>query len=232
MPTKFSPASTDPEEIKLITQLASNFGDRERYEKYIVWLDVKWPTCSKGPLGFAAQLNFSEITESQATSRFGLPQSGMLLVFAYSDADEGIEPGALAEVDGELKEIEGLTQVVYVREDRKLHRHEPEVKLNELNEVLPPFALQMVDALDLPRADDVTDKEEIIDAIDQIYKEDLLRYRINESNHWLMGYSVHSRTDNTSPGPDWMSLMTLDSRLVLVRRGASGYLHPSVFTDG
>lgn len=309
MATQFHPAATDPEEIKLIAQLASNFGDRERYQKYIVWLDgrdqkkadhihalerfqfeknaedipdapkgleiwdnavggklqrgirdlkkfglrkhqdwifqwvrpivgietsknpvkdlpvgtskfgglpdvpgdFKWPTCSEGPLGFAGQINFSEIRQSQASARFGLPQSGLLLVFAFSDAETGIQPGARQEMDGKSKDIEGLTQVLYVRDGAKLHRHQPKVKLNEVNDILPDYALQMVDSLDLPVAEDVTEDKKIIDAIDQIYKDDFLRSRINESRHWLMGYSVHGRTSNTSPGPDWLSLMTLDS---------------------
>lgn len=309
MPTAFRPAATHPEEIQLISQLAANFGDRERYQKYIVWLDgrdqrkadhlhslerflfemnvkdipaspkgleiwdnavggklqrgirelekfglrkhrdwifqwtrpivgietskrpekdlpvgtskfgglpdvpdgFQWPTCSKGPLGFAGQINFSEIRNSQATARFHLPKSGLLLVFAFSDAETGIQPGVIEEVNGKYQETEGLTQIVFVPGDAKLHRHRPKVELNEINDILPAYALRMVDSLDLPRADDVTENEKIIDDIDQIYKKDKLRYRINESSHWLMGYSVHSRTSNTSPGPDWLSLMTLDS---------------------
>ena len=171
----------------------------------------QWPTCSRGPLGFAAQINFAEIAHSQATARFGLPKSGIMLVFAYTDGDEGIEPGVLEKVNGKFQEIPALTQIVYVRDTAKLHRHQPKVQLSEFNQVLPSYALRMRDSLDLPRADDVTNKKEILDAVGQIYKDDLLRYKINKSTHWLMGYSVHGRTDNTSPGPNWRNLMTLGS---------------------
>ncbi|MCA9247156.1 MAG: DUF1963 domain-containing protein [Planctomycetales bacterium] len=303
MDTKFLPASTDPDEIQWIMQLASDFSSCDAYRQYALWLDKRdrqkadfiraveraffdhrdagsfptpssddevwlnsigfrllsgilelnllsatktiftwtrpivtirtvstdesslpvgtskfggrpdvpdgfvWPKCNLGPMGFMGQIAFKDIRHSQATARFGLPADGLLLLFVFQG--DGVQPGVVDRHGDHWREIEGLTRGIFVNGGTRLHRHTPEVELDEWNELLPCCALHMADGLDLPEAKDTEDA--VLIAADEDWQVSDLRNKINQAEHWLMGYPVHGRTDNTSPGKDWTGLITLGS---------------------
>jgi len=329
MNTMFMPASTDADEIKWIEQLAANFGSRDAFRQYALWLDERnrqkadcvravesaffehadtssfptagansevwlnsigvrllsgmlelkltsaarpifewtrpvvtiktvptdessmtvgtskfggrpdvpdgfaWPECDLGPMGFMGQIAFHDIRHSQATARFVLPADGMLSLFVFQD--DGIQPGVLERHGDRWREIEGLTRAIFVPGGTRLHRHTPEVELSEWNELLPCCALQMADGLDLPEAKDTEDA--LLIAADEDRQISELRNKINQSEHWLMGYPVHGRTDNTSPGKDWTGLITLGSDDNLRWNWCDGehldvYIHGDSIKDG
>lgn len=181
---------------------ASKFGGRPD-----VGENFEWPTCELGPLGFLGQINFTEIFGSVATYFYGLPRRGHLLLFAYDGMEDAMQPGRLWQGDDQWREIKGMTQAVYVPWDQSLASAEPPANMDEGNAIKPCCPLRMEDALDLPRPHD-TGEQCMVDHYDLICD---LRDQINQGMHWLMGYPVHSRTSNTSPGPNWFSLITLDS---------------------
>jgi uncharacterized protein YwqG len=192
-----------------------------------------WPKCDLGPMGFMGQIAFKNLRHSQATSRFGLPTDGLLLLFVFQG--DGIQPGVVERRGDRWREIEGLTRGIFVKGGIRLHRHAPEVKLDEWNELLPCCALHMADGLDLPKAKDTEDA--VLIAADEDWQVSDLRNKINQSEHWLMGYPVHGRTDNTSPGKDWTGLITLGSDDNLGWNWCDGehldvYIHGESIKDG
>ena len=65
--------------------------------------ELPWPTVSDGPLGFLGQINFNEIQNSLASEYFGLPEQGLLLLFAFQD--DGIQPGTWDAGDDLVKTV-------------------------------------------------------------------------------------------------------------------------------
>ena len=168
---------------------------------------MPWPVCERGPLGFAAQISFAEISNSIAAAHHELPKSGMLLFFVFDDHENGIQPGVVTRKGDKYEEIQGLSKVVYIGEKEGLHRRDPPAEAVEGNRGVSPCRLKMFDAIDIPVAED-TEDEALITHSEGIWE---LRQRLNNSEHWLFGYPVHSRTSNTSPGKDWMGLLTIGS---------------------
>ncbi len=166
-----------------------------------------WPTCAHGSLHFQAQINLHEIRTSVATYRYGLPTEGWLVLFAFDDCETGIQPGVVEKGDdGAWRQIPDLTHLIYLPASTKLERTK-----------VPPDTIHWKgedhvckvffgETLDLPSARDTEDPRLINSPIADLIDQQRGRWRSK-----LMGYPMHSRTDNTSPGPDWLNLFTFGS---------------------
>ena len=168
-------------------------------------IDFNWPICDLGPLTFQAQINFTELKNTVAAQRYGLPTDGWLLLFAFDDYNEGIQPGVVdRDENGKYVEIPNLTYLAYVPSTTKLIRRQPPTGATPWKGAELSCSLIFKEFLDLPWAED-TDDERLKDVTDWIGD---LRPNIMSK---LMGYPIHGRTDNTSPGPDWLNILTLGS---------------------
>jgi uncharacterized protein (TIGR02996 family) len=160
---------------------------------------VPWPACEKGPLGFLGQIALRDLENSQVARE--LPPDGLLSFFAYQE--DGYQPGVVDEVPGD-------TRVLYTPASRPLERQLPPPDLDvEFNGIFPTCRLAFCESWDLPAADATALPELQEEARSEGLFE--LRARCHPFGHHLMGYSVHSRTTDPSPGPDWRHLLCLDS---------------------
>ncbi len=167
-----------------------------------------WPMCSRGPLRFQAQIGLRDLCHSVATQRYRLPVDGWLVLFAFDDDGEtGIQPGVVdRDNDGKWIEIPDLTHVAYIPASAALVRFPvPAATVSWKGEDLACI-VTFGESLDIPWAADTEDDE---------LKKDEVADRIGDMRGgWvskLMGYPMHCRTDNTSPGRDWLNLFTLGS---------------------
>jgi hypothetical protein len=152
--------------------------------------DFEWPHHKHGPYRFIGQVNLAEIP----TRQHGLPSSG-LLSFFYADEIFWQDPD-------------------YVR----CYRFD---NLSALKGVEPPAAVRMgatctvkfqpgMDVRPWPW-DDSAAKQWPIDAeLREAYWE--LRCKLHPSGRYLMGYPFNTTLAyDPTPGPDWLSLLTLSS---------------------
>jgi uncharacterized protein YwqG len=168
--------------------------------------DFAWPTCAHGPLRFQAQINLHELRSTVAVRRYDLPMDGWLVLFAFDDdGEKGYQPGVV-ERDGESwVEIPDLTHVEYIPALTPLVRRSvpPETALYDGSDW--SCRLILAETLDVPHANDTNDSR-----FDEHIANLMHEFRGGWSSK-LMGYPTHYRTDNTSPGPDWLNLFTLGS---------------------
>lgn len=170
-----------------------------------------WPVCERGPLRFQAQINLWELRHSVATERFGLPEAGWLVLFAFDDdGKHGIQPGVLGRTaDGGFDEIPDLTSVAYLPAAVELVRFPiPQATVCPKGE---GFACQVTfgETLDIPVAEDTEDPRLMEDEDVFYWMEEIRMHK--DCSHKLLGYPSHGRTSNTCPGPDWLNLFTLAS---------------------
>lgn len=173
--------------------------------------DFIWPMSALGPVRFQAQIDLREISLSVATQRYGLPTDGWLVLFAFDDDGEsGIQPGVIDQDDnGNWFMIPNLTHVAYIPASAELVRFP--IPPETARQWQPNGSCRLVfrEQFDVPNASDTENPQ---------LTEDAIRWWLSDTRGWcgrwqskLMGYPVHGRTDNTSPGPDWMDLFTLGS---------------------
>lgn len=170
--------------------------------------EFAWPTCARGPLRFQAQINLSDLRYSVATQRYGLPTEGWLLLFAFDDNGEtGIQPGVGDRGDdGKFAEIPDLTHVAYVPATAALVRISVPAETISYRGNDFACALKFGESFDVPWAADTEDPQLESDVV-----ADWLSDLRGSWSSKLMGYPLHCRTDNTSPGPNWINLITLGS---------------------
>ena len=167
-----------------------------------------WPTCGHGPLRFQAQIDLRELRHSVATQRYSLPEDGWLVLFAFDDdGEDGIQPGVIdRDSHGNFSEIPGLTHVAYIPASAKLVRFRVPAETVPWKGADLVCSVKFGESLDVPWAADTEDHE--------LKNQDVADWMGNLRGGWvskLMGYPMHGRTGNTSPGPDWLNLFTLGS---------------------
>ena len=170
--------------------------------------EFPWPTCAHGPLRFQVQIDFRELSHTVATHRYGLPQDGWVVLFAFDDDGKtGIQPGVVdRDGDGEIREIPDLTHVAYIPASAKLVRFNIPAKTTPWKGKDLACHVTFGESLDIPWAADTDDR--------LLKDREVAAWMNNMRGGWdskLMGYPMHGRTDNTSPGPDWLNLFTLGS---------------------
>jgi uncharacterized protein YwqG len=171
-------------------------------------VDVGWPRCTKGPLGFLGQIALQELQGTQVGR--ALPRDGLLSFFAYQNFHTGYQPGV-------VEAIAGDTQVLYTPGSASLQHRKPPDDLNEDgNAILPACRLVFCETWDLPDREDTLPRRYAAD-LRKLQKggrgERLhdVRAKCHSFGHHLLGYSVHFRTSDPSRGPDWSHLLCLDS---------------------
>ena len=199
----------------------SHFGGEPHVPEHFVW-----PKSHLGPLRFLAQIAFADIRGSAATRFYGLPTEGWLLVFACDE--DGVQPGVVERsAAGDWVEIPDLMHVAYVPGGTPLHRVPNQLAGFDLEEVTPaereklgisddeierggenwPCTLRFAESYDLPNTADVDQpplsSDEGVSALQALLR--------GGWTNKLMGWPCHYRTDNTSPGPAWIDLLTLGS---------------------
>jgi len=185
-----------------------------------------WPQSHLAPLRFLAQVAMADIRESAATLYYGLPKDGWLLFFACDE--DGVQPGVVERgEEGKWLEIPDLMHVAHIPPGTPLVRTsnqsvgfiDPDMTPAEHAELglsAEELACAREDwvctvrfgeGYDLPNVGDVDQPplsgSEAVEALQSLLRE--------EWTSKLMGWPCHYRTDNTSPGPDWVNLVTLGS---------------------
>lgn len=199
---------TKPKKQSAIPIGASKFGGDADLPK-----SVEWPKWERGYLGFLCQINLADLRGMPAAA--WLPESGLLSFFAWQSFDDGHQPGQMADACGD-------TQVVYSPSSAKLARRkrpvvdEDDFDDEEANGPRPSCAVTLAPAWDLPSARDAVPPGLAADLArfqsDDLYEKlHEIRSEILGFGHHLLGYSVHFRTDDPTPGPEWAHLLCLDS---------------------
>jgi uncharacterized protein (TIGR02996 family) len=167
-----------------------------------------WPRCERGPLGFLGQIALPDLKRAQVARQ--LPTDGLLSFFAYQNYISGYQPGVVEGVAGD-------TCVLYTADPAGLQRREPPDDLGKVgNEILPACRLAFCETWDLPDRDDNLPRKYAVDLkkLRQGERGERLhevRSDCHPFGHHLLGYSVHFRTSDPSPGPEWPHLLCLDS---------------------
>jgi uncharacterized protein (TIGR02996 family) len=172
--------------------------------------DAEWPVCSAGPLGFLGQIALRDLRWTQAAHT--LPTDGLLSIFAFQDFETGYQPG--------MGDHPGDVRVLYTPGSAALAPRRPPQELNlEANGILPVCRLVGCESWDLPHPEDILPPE-YAPALTELQKggyemsSRLHKVRTKGSpwrEHRVLGYSIHARTSDPSPGPDWVPLLCLDS---------------------
>lgn len=172
--------------------------------------DLPWPTWRDGLLGFMGQFDLADLPGSLVADSLGLPEAGLLSLFALDDEDEGIQPGVVERVPGGegYQEIPGLTRLVYTPPGTERVRRPVPPELVEAEQAVPSLRLRFTESFDVPWPGDVEAPELAGEEVEDVVHS--LRGRVLGPSR-LGGWPVHSRTSNTCPGPDWVSLVTLAS---------------------
>lgn len=193
---------TEPVKESLIGTGGSKFGGHPDLPG-----GVAWPTCAYGPLGFLGQIALGDMHDTQVGRE--LPQDGLLSFFAYQNFETGHQPG--------VEKDAGDTCVLHTPAAATLERREPPNDLNtEGNAILPACRLTMCETWDLPDCEDKLPRSHAAD-LKKLQKSDLgsalheLRSACHSFGHHLLGYSVHFRTSDPSPGATWRHLLCLHS---------------------
>jgi uncharacterized protein (TIGR02996 family) len=171
--------------------------------------DTEWPSCKAGPLGFLAQFALADLKYTQIGCR--LPKDGVLSVFVYQSWNTGAQPGNW--------DCDNDTQLIYSPGSKKLARRNPPAGLDaEGNGIIQSCRLTMCEEWDLPSLRDMVPESHVA-ALQKLaavlrYPDDRLhdmRVARESFGHHLMGYSVHFRTDDPTPGQEWTHVLCLDS---------------------
>jgi uncharacterized protein (TIGR02996 family) len=171
---------------------------------------VEWPRCQLGPLGFLCQIALPDLHDMQISR--SLPKDGTLSVFAYQSYVTGLQPGV-------FEDKGDLTRVLYTPANAACQRRPPPDDLKEEgNQILPACRLTLCEDWDVPEVGDAVPDEfkPDMDKLVQLEKDDFdgwfgLRPKCRKFGNHLLGCSVHNRTDDPSPGREWVHLLCLDS---------------------
>ena len=170
--------------------------------------DFQWPTYIENPneqtevpLLFIAQIALTELQSLHSDS--DLPRSGLLSVFG--SMGDGIEPR------GE----DGDCRVFCFPESTTLQRR-PQPDCHKEWTYYKPARIAFESGWDLPDAEDdwVDAHPPMAEQLKWNFDDEELVERLRESvwsDSHLFGYSIHQRTCNPSPGPEWQHLLTLGS---------------------
>jgi uncharacterized protein (TIGR02996 family) len=194
--------TTEPVKEDLLEVSGSKFGGHPDLPR-----DTPWPTCDQGPLGFLGQIAIRDVKNTQVAR--SLPEDGLLSFFAYQSFKTGYQPGV-------VEAVENDTCVLITGASASRERRQPPEDLDEGNAILPSCQLAFTETWDLP---DIKDNlpaflEADLEKLNQGKRADAvhdLRRKCHPFGHHLMGYSVHFRTSDPSPGPEWPHLLCLDS---------------------
>jgi Domain of unknown function (DUF1963) len=165
-----------------------------------------WPSCEYGHLNFLGQIALAELKGMLVTPFYGLPTDGSLLFFAH--AAEGRQPGVVQRSDDGWEEVPNLAKLLYVPGDEEVSRRPAPDKLSKVGGVAPACSLEFREGLDFPNGEDVDDPRFGEDDVFEGWRDDILS---GDGSSHMMGYPIHARTRNTSPGSDWLSLLTFGS---------------------
>ncbi len=174
--------------------------------------DVEWPNCAGGSLAFLAQINLRDLDGSLAAfwpATGPLPREGTLSFFAFED-----NPGAY--------DFGGDTRVIYTPATQSQSRRPaPDATASDHSplRVFRTCRLSMCETWDLPAVGDVVPPElsPAMETINRLREDGgwwslrQLRRQCHPFGHYVMGYPLHSRTDDPTPGPEWRHLLCLDS---------------------
>lgn len=208
-----------------ITLGASKFGGKPHLAP-----DTQWPQCEHGFLSFVAQINFADLTPFVISHTYPLPKSGLLVIFAMNDLNEGVQPG-MEEYQDEPWESE-LTRAFYYPEGTHLEAcMQPEAILADEDYIPHPCDLIMTEALGQPPDESDIPDSFCSDEEKQIFIDQYFAHDHEETFSHLMGWQTHGRSTNTAPGPDWLNLLTLASHEELEWCWCDGqnldiYIHP------
>jgi uncharacterized protein (TIGR02996 family) len=166
-------------------------------------MDVEWPRCEDHPLSFLGQLALSDLRLTQAGRH--LPADGLLSFFAMT---EPFQPPALPRAD----EPDDIRVFHYPSSTALVRRPLPQelVELQYPPNDSRPCRVSLRETWDVPEATD-TGIPELDQGETNWQFSNLLRWSFYDNEHHLLGYSIHARTDNTAPGPDWRQLITFTS---------------------
>ncbi|TNE91795.1 MAG: DUF1963 domain-containing protein [Deltaproteobacteria bacterium] len=150
-----------------------------------------WPHHPGGPYRFVAQINFAEMWSRPAE----LPSKGLLSLFVADDDEQSV-----------FWQEKHYTFAIFTPDPSGLVRHEPPPGLG----AQPALAVRFLDPeIDLPR-DDVQ-REDWPDGL----AEPLVawwRQQVTPHGAYLLGYpAVSTLAYDPTPGPEWISLLTLAS---------------------
>lgn len=167
--------------------------------------DWIYPTTSEELTGFIAQINLSEIAQTQAMR--DLPHTGLLSFFSFQDC-ENDDPDLVA------------IKVLFEPRPNELQRKDPPKRLTFGNEIIPPCRLRFEEMLDLPSptsgpwSEELKPywKEDYIWAIESFYEEPNLEH--------FLGYGRSTSGDDPTPSKEFRHLILLN------RPGGCGTLQP------
>ncbi len=177
----------------------------------------EYPAVKDGCLGFLAQISMTDMRTTLIASR--LPEKGLLSFFAYEN--DGFQPGVAATDVGDTRIFNILDGT------DELERTARPEDTEWYTDPAEPCRLVMTETWDLPHwSPDEGPEEyanrmvELEEAYGEKYDDDLddlheklsnLRYKCIGADHHLLGYSIHNRTSEPSPGSDWVHLLCLSS---------------------
>jgi uncharacterized protein (TIGR02996 family) len=141
--------------------------------------------------GFVAQVNFAEITETQSARSLGLPSTGILSLFSYTDADDPDVIGALAR---------------YIPDVSQLRSLKPSKRLEDGNKPMRVKRLTFAETLDLPESYDgpwAKEMEGVPEEIDQHWR--------GLNFHNMFGYSRSTSGGDPTPNKQSRHLIVIDN---------------------
>jgi uncharacterized protein (TIGR02996 family) len=211
--------------------------------------DFVWPVCSDrmkeqfpagvgDKLGFLGQISLKDLELTQCAH--SLPTEGLLSIFAYRN--EGYQPGMAPLGSGD-------TRVFYTPPSIELKRRPAPFDMHAFNTNFPACQVAMTESWDFPDwcknelpGDILTSVNALIDSYCEartnpdrvVLAQQLfgrigrLRTRCNDSAHHLLGYSMHNKDTEPSPGPEWVHLACFSSDVNLGWSWSEGK-HLSIF---
>jgi len=163
----------------------------------------QWPMRKSVPYRFIGQINFAEIPPSD----IGIPSAGLLSLFVLDNCDDdpfwGDDDYVYTVFTQEPNNLETMTSPP--NPNLQLDFENPGVAVVEFHHTIDiPFDEYQADNWPFTR-DTFDDGLEC-----EAYYE--LRKSLHKSNDYLLGYPSHcSLAYNPTPGPEWISLLTIDS---------------------
>jgi uncharacterized protein YwqG len=171
--------------------------------------DLVWPTSEYGPVGFVAQLDLADLAATKAAEFHGLPREGGLVLFAAHDWENGVQPGVVARVGDGFAPVPDLCHLFYLPPEVSRVRREPPAELSETEQIYPASRVNIDESWDVPWAGDIGEEDDgdLADLLCGLREHGRGASRVG-------GWSIHSRTSDTCPGPDWFPVLTLESEEV------------------
>jgi len=159
----------------------------------------EWPTYDSIPYRFLGQINFADISLDNDC----FPSNGLLSFFVADGEQDG---------EGKFWLDEGYIYAIYISDLTNL-KTMPTPKPPEnyvIENPTPTFVLEFIPTVNIPFDEYQVnnwpfDREET-----DIY--DKIRDSLHKSDNYLLGYPTHfSLAYNPTPGPEWISLLTINS---------------------